>query len=258
MEDKKVGIVIPAYNEEKRIRKTLEDYVDFFQGKEKYEILIVLNGCKDNTLGIVEEYSKKYKLINYLDFKTAGKGFAIEEGFKYCLAKEFDLIGFVDADGATPAKEFYALIKKIGAAGGIIGNRWDKKSILLSKQTFSRRVMSRSFNFMVRVLFLMNIKDTQCGAKLFRKEVVEKIIKEIKISEWAIDVNLLYIAKRKGYSIKEIPTLWAEPGGSKVNSLKTSIRMLLAILRLRIIYSPFEKISKPLKPFVRMIYALTK
>lgn len=248
----KLSIIIPAYNEERRIEKTLEEYCKFFNEKEKekdiedFEIIVVLNACKDNTLQIVEKQKKKFKEIKILNFKQGGKGFAIIEGFKEALKKDFELIGFVDADMSTPSEAFYDLIENIENCDGIIASRW-KKGALVKKRTISRAIVSKGFNFLVRSLFLFKHKDTQCGAKLFKRKVIKEVISELKLTEWAFDVNLLYLCKKNKFRIKEIPTIWEDKKESKHDSLKTSLQMFFGVVRLRLIYSFFEPILKPIK-----------
>ena len=125
---KRVAIVMPAHNEEERIGRTLEEYINYFEKVEEldYRIIVVLNACSDRTLEIVSKFD-----VDILNFKQGGKGFAITEGFKEALKGDFDLIGFVDADMATPPNAFYDLIKNIDGFGGIMGNRWNKKSICI-------------------------------------------------------------------------------------------------------------------------------
>lgn len=235
----KLSIIIPAHNEEKRIRETLNQYAAFFQKKYKrdFEIIVVLNGCKDNTLGIVKKVKKKYSQIKYLSFMQSGKGFAITQGFK--IAKG-ELIGFVDADCSTSPESFYDLVKNINGFGGIIANRWSKGSIIKLKQPLLRRIASRVFNLLIRALFGIKNQDTQCGAKLFKKSAIKKIMPCLGITDWAFDIDLLYHLKKAGYNIKDIPTCWSDKGNSKLNVVKTSLQMFLAIIRLRLIYSPFN------------------
>jgi glycosyltransferase involved in cell wall biosynthesis len=169
---KELSIIIPAYNEGERIAKTLGDYIRFFEDKyqKDFEILVILNGCKDNTLKVVQRYSKKYPQIKYKDIKEAiGKGGAIIEGFKIA---EGDLIGFVDADNATKPAEFYELIKnKDERYDAIIASRWLKESKIPVKQPRLRIFLGRCYNFLIRLLFRLRLKDTQCGAKYFQKNL---------------------------------------------------------------------------------------
>jgi len=235
----KLSIVIPAYNEEKRIGRTLDNYLNFFSKKLKdFEIIVVLNGCIDNTLDIVKNFNKKNKKIKYLDFKEAiGKGGAIVEGFKKAKG---NLIGFVDADLATKSDAFYGLVKNINDYDGIIASRWMKGSKINIKQPLLKRIGSRGFNFLVKLLFNLNFKDTQCGAKLFKKYVIKNILNDLKITRWAFDVNLLYSAKRKHYKIKEIPTEWNAVKASHFNLFRAIPEMFLGLVRLRLIYSKFN------------------
>lgn len=238
----KVGIVIPAHNEEKRIGETLENYLSYFKDLKKkkvldFEIIVVLNACKDNTKSVVEKYNCDE--LEILEFERGGKGFAIIEGFKEALKKDFELIGFVDADMATPPNAFYGLIRNVGDFQGIIADRWDKRS-KVSPRTFFRKILSRGGNFILRGLFFFNHRDTQCGAKLFRKNLLKKIVPKLGSSEWSFDIDLLFYARREKAKIKSIPTMWDDKKGSKINLKKTPITVLLSAIRLRLIHSPLN------------------
>ena len=238
----KVAIVIPAYNEEKRIREILRNYLVYFKNLKKqkildFQIIVVLNACKDNTRSVVEKYNCNE--LKILEFEQGGKGFAIIEGFKEALKKDFELIGFVDADMATPPNAFYGLVRNIKGVDGVIADRWDKRS-RVSPQTFFRRILSRGFNFIVRSLFLFCYRDTQCGAKLFKRKLLIKLIPKLGSSEWSFDVDLLFYTRRAKAKIKSIPTMWEDKRGSSINLKKTPITMLLSAIRLRLIHSPFN------------------
>ncbi|MAG47627.1 glucosyl transferase [archaeon] len=242
----KLSIVIPAYNEEKRIQETLDSYIDFFQKvyKKDFEIIIVLNGCTDNTLFIVKKYAKKHDFIIYRDFKEAiKKGGAVIEGFK--IAKG-DYIGFVDADNSTLPNDFNDLAIKMKESNFdvVVASRWLKDSIVETKQPLLKRIGSRGFNLLVNLLFNLHIKDSQCGAKIFKRNVVKEIIPEIGIANWAFDVNLLFSAKRKGYNIIEIPTKWNAAEASHFNLFKAIPEMFLGLIRLRLLYSPLKLMIK--------------
>ena len=246
-----ISIVIPAHNEERRIRETLENYAKFFSDIKRkkeiknFEIIVVINNTQDKTEEIVRELLKKYPEISYLNFKQGGKGFAIIEGFKDALKRDNKLIGFVDADMATPPEAFYDLIKNIKNYDGIIADRWDKKSIISPKQNIIRRFMSRIYNLMVRTLFFMPFKDTQCGAKVFRREIIEKNINKLITSNWGFDVALLFCLRKETHArIKSIPTTWEDKQESKINLKKTPFLMFASLVRLRLIHSPFKFIVR--------------
>lgn len=239
----KLSLVIPAYNEEKRIRNTLIEYSNFLDSKKiDYEILVVLNGCKDNTLGVVSPIAKIHKKIKIVDIKEAiGKGGAIIEGFKLA---EKDLIGFVDADNATKADAFYDLVEKISYFDGVIASRYMKGAVIANrKRDIIREIVSVAFKLLAKILFGIHYKDTQCGAKLFKKEAVKKILDKLIIKKWAFDIDLLYCLKRDGFNVIEIPSVWAEREGTKLK-LTTPYEMFISLIKLRLYYSPLKFIIK--------------
>ncbi len=235
-----LSLIIPAYNEEQRIGKTLDNYSSYLSSKFKdFEIIIVLNGCKDNTLKVILDYKNKYpKTINYLNFTDPiGKGPAVIEGFKFANK---ELIGFVDADMSTPPEAFYDLILNLKENDGIVASRWTRGSIIPVKQKITRRIVSRVFNIMVRILFNIKISDTQCGCKLFKKQAIKSVIPLLGKTKWAFDIDILYRLNKKGYKIIDIPTYWIDSKNSHLKITKTSIEMFLSIARLRLIYSKLE------------------
>jgi glycosyltransferase involved in cell wall biosynthesis len=244
----RLSIVIPAYNEELRIGKTLDEYLKFFKNIRQlnmlnFEILVVMNACKDNTLDVVKRIRVKNKEINYLDYKEGGKGFAIIQGFKNALKRNNDIIGFIDADGATPPEAFYDLVKILiinQDSAGVIASRWKEESKIKTKQTKTRRFLSRGFNFLVRSMFLFPYSDTQCGAKVFRRMALEKTINQFGVTRWAFDVDLLYSMKKEGFKIKDVSTIWEDKENTKLNIIKVPFEMFSGILRLRLIHSPFK------------------
>jgi glycosyltransferase involved in cell wall biosynthesis len=246
----KVSIVIPAYNEEKRIGKTLEEYGRFFEQRKKnkelenFEILVIINNTQDKTEAIVQEKAKKYREIKSFNFKEGGKGFAVIKGFKDALKRNNDLIGFVDADMATSPEAYYELVKNIGKYDGIIASRYIKGAIVKPKQSWQRIIASRVFNLLIRGLFLMPYRDTQCGAKLFKKGVIAKIVDKLIITKWAFDVDLLYRANKEGFKIREFPTNWSDKEYSKINFKRAGPKMGLAVIRLRILNSCFKGFIK--------------
>lgn len=255
MPDPSLLLLIPAYNEEARIEPVLRDFATFF-GRNysgQFQIVVVLNGCRDNTLGVVQRVAKDFDYISWLEFAAPiGKGGALIEGLK--LFNQADLIGYVDADGATPPQAYLDLVRKVGAADCVIGSRWLPGAIIHQSQTGNRQFASRVFHFIVQALFLMNIRDTQCGAKVIKREVVEKIHPTLRIADMAFDINLLYSIKRAGFKILETPTEWTDKVGSKVALGRTSLTMLLSAVRVRLIYSPFYKWLHPLRPLEGWIY----
>lgn len=251
-------LLIPAYNEEGRIEPVLREYGGYFkeQYQGKFQLVVVLNGCKDNTAGVVQKVAQEFAFISYLDFPEAiGKGGALIEGLK--LAPNADLIGYVDADGASPPRAFHDLVKLSDRADCVIGSRWLPGAVLHQAQTRVRQFTSRCFHVIVEMFFWMHIKDTQCPCKVARRTAIEKIHSSLRIADLAFDVNLLYSLKHAGFSILEVPTEWTDKVGSKVTAslFRSSLAMFLSVVRIRLIYSPrVYKLLRPLRPLEPWIY----
>jgi len=254
-------LLIPAYNEEQRIEPVLRDYAQYFRQhyQGKFQLVVVLNGCKDNTLGVVQRVAAEFPTVSALDFpEPIGKGGALIEGLK--LAPMADLIGYVDADGATAPKAFHDLVRKLDGVDCVIGSRWLPGAILHQSQTRLRRFTSRVFHAIVQALLWMNIKDTQCPAKVMRRAAVERIHSSLRIADLAFDVNLLYCLKREKFVVREEPTEWTDKIGSKVTQrlLRSSLVMFLSVVRLRLIYSPYYRWLVPLRPLEGWVYKKLK
>jgi len=257
--DPSLLLLIPAYNEERRIGPVLRGYAAWFREHYRgpFQLMVVLNGCRDNTLGVVREVAREFPSVGWLDFpEPIGKGGALIEGLK--LANQADLIGYVDADGATSPAAYYELVRHSDEAECVIGSRWLPGATLHQVQTGQRRFASRVFHGIVQGLFWMGIKDTQCGAKVMHRRAVEKIHPALRIADMAFDINLLYALKREGFRILELPTEWTDQAGSKVRIGLTSLTMLMSVIRLRLIYSPFRPVLKPLRPFEVWVYGKMK
>ncbi len=257
MPDPSLLILIPAYNEENRIEPVLRDYARFFKEhyNGKFEIVVLLNGCTDNTLGVVQKVALAYPMIRADEFKDRiGKGGAIIEGLK--LAAQGELIGYVDADGATAPRAFLELVRHMDGADCVVGSRWLPESVIHQAQTGNRQFASRVFHFIVQLLFRLNIHDTQCGAKVMRREVIEKVHPYLFIADLAFDINLLVAIKRAGFRIREAPTEWTDQEGSKVTAsiFRSSLTMFLSVVRTRLVYSPFYNLLRPLRPIEGWVY----
>lgn len=236
----KLSIVIPAYNEEKRLQPTLDVYAPFFAerfGKD-VELIVVVNGSRDRTEGVARTCAARWPQIKVMvEPRKIGKGGAIMLGF---AAATGDLIGFVDADGATQPPAYFDLVQKIGDADCIIASRWIPGAIVSPKQPLKRRVASRIFNWLVKTLFGVRIHDTQCGAKLCKGPAIRKVLPLLGLTRWAFDVDLLFQLRRSGFRIVEIPTVWQDVGGSQLQVGRASTEMFIAIVRLRLLHSPFS------------------
>lgn len=236
----KLSIVIPAYNEEERLGPTLAEYAGYFTPRygADYEIVIVVNGSRDGTEAIANDWAHRVPQVRVIvEPRGIGKGGAVMLGFRHARG---DLVGFADADASTPPSAFDDLARNIGDAGCIIASRWLPGARVSPPQPLKRRLASRCFNFLVRALFKLKITDTQCGAKVLTAEAVRTVLPQIGITRWAFDVDLLFKLRRNGFRIIERPTDWHDVGGSRLKIGRASLEMFLAIVRLRLIYSPLR------------------
>ena len=165
----------------------------------------------------------------------------------------------VDLDGSAGTQSAYTALrpslgKRREEVDCAIGSRWLPGSVMQQTQSLKRRIFSRCFHIYVELLFHMHIKDTQCGAKVMRKEVVESVHSALRIADVAFDINLLYSIKRNGFTIREVPTVWKDQIGSKINLNRGSLGILLSVLRLRLVYSPFYEMLRPFRPLEGWIY----
>jgi len=262
----KISIVMPAYNEESRIGRTLEEYSNYFdrllreKKMEDYEILVVINGTRDKTEEIVNACAKENKRIAYLNFKRGGKGFAVTEGFKNALKskKAFDFIGFVDADMATSPEEYWKLVRNIGGYDGAIADRYMRGAKIIPAFSFRRIIVSRGFNMIVRSLFGLRYSDTQCGAKVFKRFAIAKILNDLTITQWAFDIDMLYSCKKNKLKIRAVPTIWKEVADSKLRIGRASIAMLFAVIQLRVLRSRYKGALRVVRPIIGIIYKAIK
>lgn len=229
-----ISVVIPAYNEEMRIRPALHDILDFFSGQKfTFEIIVVDDGSRDRTAEIVREMKLPDVRVYSLG-ENAGKGAAVRSGV---LQAKGERVLYCDADGATPFREVLRLLAAIDHGADVaIGSR-----ALLAKDTsvstvWYRKLMGRVFNGLVNFLILPGIADTQCGFKLFTRQAAQDVFSRQRSQGFSFDVELLFLARKSGYQIAEIPVNWTNIPGSKVDLLRDSLRMLRDIFWFRWLY----------------------
>lgn len=232
-----LSIIIPAYNEEKRIEKTIQNIVSYLSKKfaDNYEIIIVDDRSKDKTVEIVKKLSRENEKIKIMvNEENYGKGYSVKKGMLNAQGK---YLLFSDADLSTPIEELDKLLFWIEKGYDIaIGSRSLKDSQVIVHQPFYREMMGKIFNKLVKIWCLSDFVDTQCGFKLFKKEVAKKIFTQTKINRFTFDVEILYLAKRNGLRIKEIPVRWINSPASRVNPIFDSLKMLIDLLQIRFLH----------------------
>lgn len=234
MEKIHLSVIIPAYNEEKRLPKTLKEISEYL-ARQKYqsEVIVVNDGSKDKTAEIVREFQKTVSNLKLIDNKiNQGKGAVVRQGL---LSAQGNFRLFTDADNSTPLSEiekFWSEFEK--GADIVIGSREIKGAILDPPQPLYRRFLGECFKIFRKIIIgLWEIQDTQCGFKCFKKEVVERIMPKCKIDRFAFDPEILILAKKAGYKIKEVPIYWRNDPESKVK-LRSVVKMALDLLKIRI------------------------
>jgi dolichyl-phosphate beta-glucosyltransferase len=228
-----LSIIIPAFNEEKRITETLSR-IESYTKKQgyPYEIIIVDDGSNDNTGEIVRNSSATNVTVRLLqNKKNMGKGYSIKRGM---LEAGGEYLLFSDADLSTPIEEIEKLMPWFSRGYDIIiGSRGLPGSNVVRRQPFYREKSGRIFNTLVRLFILKGIEDTQCGFKCFRRETAKQVFKRQTINGFCFDVEVLFIASKLGYRIKEIPIVWYNSTDTKVNILIDPLKMFLDLFRIR-------------------------
>ncbi|OQX78940.1 MAG: hypothetical protein B6D56_08085 [Candidatus Omnitrophica bacterium 4484_70.1] len=230
-----ISVIIPAYNEEKRILPTLEKVYDYFSRVQNmdFEIIVVDDGSKDNTEKVVKNFAKdKSKRVKFIKHKeNKGKGTAVKTGM---MEAKGEYILFSDADLSTPIEEFGKLKKAIDRGYDIaIGSRGLPESKIVIPQPWYRRYIGKIFPLIVRIIVMKNFRDTQCGFKLFKKKIAKELFANLVTSGFAFDVEILYKALKKEYNVKEIPVKWYNYKESKVSILKAPFNMLKEIIKIK-------------------------
>lgn len=237
--NKSVSIIIPAYNEAERIASSLAQIASFARGYGGIiEILVVDDGSTDATARVVTEVGQRHEpgqpeVLLVQHTTNSGKGASIRTGFR---AARGDIVLFTDADLSAPITEMPLLIDPIvaGACDIAIGSRAADPSRIELQQGPFRQIAGRIFNIMVRMVAGLDLLDTQCGFKAFRRAPMLPIFELQRIDGFAFDVELLYIAARRGLRIRELPVRWAHAPGSKVSMLVHTWEMAIDLVRIRL------------------------
>ena len=228
-----LSVVVPAYNEEQRLPRTLDRLHEYYESQDySYDVIVVSDGSKDRTNQIVSDFVKshpKFRLIEYSP--NRGKGYAVRTGI---LAAQGDLILFCDADLATPQEETEKLLPHMaGGAHIAIGSRPLRESQLDKHQPLYREMFGRMSNKLIQLLAVSGIKDTQCGFKMFTREVAHDIFNRCKLNEFGFDFECLMVARDLGYRIDEVPIRWLDQEGSKVVLMRDGPRALRDLVKIR-------------------------
>jgi len=234
LEKPEISIVIPVFNEEKRIAKSLSRLASYLRRRKlDSEVIVVDDGSNDKTEKILNDLAQGNRLLRVVRHeKNKGKGFAVQKGVQLAKGK---LIFFTDADLSTPPQEIKRFIEIFNEHpyDGLIGSRNTPGARLKIKQPCYRQNMGRVFNWFVRKMTPLDFKDTQCGFKAFRNHAAKQLFPRLRLEGFAFDVELLMLAREHDFFVKEVPVTWVNSRKSRVSPLTGSLKMFLELRQIQ-------------------------
>jgi len=227
-----VDVVIPVYNEEETLARCIAVLGDYLEKNvsQKWRIVIADNGSVDGTLGLAEDLVQKYPYVSCVKLELKGRGRALRKAW---LESDADIVSYMDVDLSTNLEAFPELVGAIDDGYGVaIGSRLTRGSKVIGR-SLKREITSRGYNLIIRSMFAPGFRDAQCGFKAVRRDVVQEITPFIKDQAWFFDTELLLLAKRKGYCIKEVPVEWTDDPDTRVRIASTAWEDIKGLVRVR-------------------------
>lgn len=227
-----LSIIIPAYNEEKRLPKTLEQVLAFLQSQDYLsEVLVVENGSSDQTLAIAQSFSEIHPQVRVIQSQQRGKGLAVQQGM---LTAQGEFRFMCDADLSMPIQEVVRFLPPVAADYDIAIASREACGAVRYNEPFYRHFIGRGYNLLIRWLALPGLNDTQCGFKCFRGDVAEDLFRRQTLTGWSFDVEVLFIGRLRGYRIIEVPIPWYYSAESKIQVFRDSFYMGRDLLTMRL------------------------
>ena len=228
-----LSIVVPAYNESARIENALKRILSCVQEQGwNAEVLVVDDGSNDNTAAIVQGWMEKHSNLHLIQNPgNRGKGYSVRNGL---LQAAGEIVMFTDADLSAPMEEAERLFSAVrNGADVAIGSRWLDRARQTIHQPLYRQFFGRCFNWITRTVMGLPFKDTQCGFKAFKRSAAQVIFRLQTIERWGFDPEILFIARKLGYEIREVPVTWGHDERSRISYLKDGLKMLEDMARIR-------------------------
>ena len=226
-----LSIVVPAYNEERRLPTAIRMLTEFLDTHTfATEVLLVENGSRDRTPQLADAAAQADRRFRALHIALPGKGRAVRAGM---LESRGAVVAFCDADFSMPVEELCRLYDEVLAGTAVAVGSREVSGAQRIGEPLRRHVMGRVFNFLVRLIAVPGLADTQCGFKAFRRGVAQDLFRRQLLNGWAFDVEVLFLAARRGYSIREVPITWRYDASSRVNPVRDTMAMLRELLVIR-------------------------
>lgn len=229
----KYSIIIPAYNESARLGATLDRVLDHIAAQRwDAEVIVVNDGSRDDTAEMVLARARKNPALRLVENPgNRGKGYSVRNGM---LNANGEVRLFTDADLSAPIQESGKLFAAIDQGADLaIGSRWLQPDTQEQRQSLTRQFYGRSFNLVLRLLLGLNFKDTQCGFKAFSRSSAQQLFSRQTIEGWGFDAELLYLARKRGLNVKEIPVIWSDAEGTRIHPLRDGLHMIAEVLTIR-------------------------
>jgi dolichol-phosphate mannosyltransferase len=237
-----ISVIIPAWNEEDRLARTLERYLPALEARnDPFEVIVVADGLEDRTAEIASAYEPRH--VRVLRFpKKLGKGGAVLAGMR---ASRFAYVGYLDADGPISPDEMYGLVSYLRDVDCVVASRWIRGSSGADAEPIFNRVSGRVWNLLTRSLLFLPLRDTQAGAKFFKGSVVPSLLKSVTLTNRAFDVDLLYHVRKDGGRLKELPVRWDHDPNTRMPIGRAIPVMFVSLVGVRLMNSPFGKRVPP-------------
>ncbi len=227
------SIVIPAYNESRRLAPTLDAVLSHVSRYHwMAEVIVVNDGSRDNTGEVAREYARRHSGVRVLDNPgNCGKGYSVRNGM---LNARGDILLFSDADLASSISEAPKLLDAIAAGADVaIGSRWLRPELQTERQSVMRQVIGRIYNLLLRIVLGLKFRDTQCGFKAFTRKAARTIFSAQHVERWGFDAEVLFLARYFGFKVTEVAISWGHADDSKLNPVRDGILMFREMLSIR-------------------------
>ncbi len=230
-----ISVIIPAYDEADRLPKTLKEVRQFLNSWDKrFEIIVVDDGSHDGTFDVARKNLEGVPHLVLANVQNRGKGYCVKKGM---LAASGKYLLFSDADQSTPIAELARMIPYLEDGYDIvIGSRAARDPQVKREMIWYREIMGGTYNLLMQCLIYPGITDSQCGFKCFKHDIARDLFSKQKIDGFSFDAEILYLARKKGYRVKEMAVSWFRDPKSKVKLIKDSIRMFFELIKIRLLH----------------------